>query len=551
MTDGSKTVGGAGGIGGIGGGTQGSQPADAVGAGGRKTAVAGGSAAAVGAGSQVAFLTMILSWLKGLWAMMAAMGANLLQLILAFVMFLVSKAVGFFGMIGAGVATAVNTAAGFFGMASQVAGTAIVSAANVAIGAGVTVAVAASVFTGVNLTTGAQETARADALPVDCSIELAAAVENSGEPTPGSESMMANAQIIYSVFSAWGMPDENIAGIFGNWEQESGMDPTRVQNTANTPYVVSDAEQAGAENTDNGIGLGQWTFGRNANLRTYADGHSASWGALEIQLGFMLSAAEGGNADVVRDMIANSKGTPQAAAVFFHDEWERSADASTGTREANAVRWMGLLAGWEADEALGQSILDQAGATLDGAGENAASTARQECLDGEEAVADGVLVDGGLTFEQAQAIVDLYNAEGDAFLDGRYGQYGGPGSCGTNHAENCVSLSTYFVNKYTTYQQYPWGNGIDTARTISEDTGIALTTTPVAYSVGSGPGSGPAGHTLVVVGVEGDTVTVIEAGYCAFMGRVRTMSAADMTADGWVFVNINSIMLPEGEAYSA
>lgn len=281
MTDGGKTVGGAGGIGGIGGSTQRSQPGEPVGVGGKKAAVAGGTAATVGAGSQVAFLMMVLAWLKGLWAMMAAMAMNLLQLIFAFVLFLVSKAVGFFGMIGAGIATATNAVAGFFGMGAQVAGTAAVSIANVAVGAGVSVAVVASVFTGVNLTTGAQETARADALLIDCSVELAAALDESGEPTPGSETMMANAQTIYSVFSAWGMPDENIAGILGNWEQESGMDPTRVQNTANTPYTVSDAEQAGAENTDNGIGLGQWTFGRNSNLRAYADSHSASWGALE------------------------------------------------------------------------------------------------------------------------------------------------------------------------------------------------------------------------------------------------------------------------------
>lgn len=180
----------------------------------------------------------------------------------------------------------------------------------------------------------------------------------------GSSSMMANAKIIYGAFAAWGMPNENIAGILGNWEQESGLDPTRVQRTENTPYVVSDAEQAGAEDTDNGIGLGQWTFGRNTNLRAYAAGLGASWGSLEIQLGFMLSPAEGGNADIVREMIASSKGSPQAAAAFFHDEWERSADTSTATREANAARWMGLISGWEPDEALGQRILAQSGATV-------------------------------------------------------------------------------------------------------------------------------------------------------------------------------------------
>lgn len=192
-----------------------------------------------------------------------------------------------------------------------------------------------------------------------------AAAEACAPADPSIDPSISNAETIYAVFSAWGMPDENIAGILGNWEQESGLDPTRVQRTTNTPDVVSAEEQAGAEDSNNGIGLGQWTFSRNTNLRAYAQGHGQSWGDLEIQLGFMLSPAEGGNADVVRDMIANSKGSPGAAARFYHDEWERSADASTATREANAVRWMSLIAGWEADEALGQAILHQSGATLD------------------------------------------------------------------------------------------------------------------------------------------------------------------------------------------
>ncbi len=186
--------------------------------------------------------------------------------------------------------------------------------------------------------------------------------------TASADASTASAKTIYAVFSAWGMPDENIAGVLGNWEQESGLDPTRVQRTKNTPFGVSPEEQEGAEDTANGIGLGQWTFGRNTNLRNYAAAHGKSWGDLEIQLGFMLSKAEGGNAGVVRDMIANSKGSPQAAARYFHDEWERSADTSTATREANAVQWMSRISGWEANVSLGQAILAQADATLEGKG---------------------------------------------------------------------------------------------------------------------------------------------------------------------------------------
>jgi hypothetical protein len=152
-----------------------------------------------------------------------------------------------------------------------------------------------------------------------------------------------------------------------------------------------------------------------------------------------------------------------------------------------------------------------------------------------------------MTQEEAQALVDLFNKEGDKFLDDRYGDQGGPGSCGSNHAENCVSFSTYFVNKYTTFQTYPAGDGKETAYTIARETGKQLSSTPTPYSVGSGPGSGPVGHTLVVLGVQGDKVILGEAGYCAFMGRVRVDSAARMAAEGWKFVDMSDSMLPSGK----
>ena len=46
--------------------------------------------------------------------------------------------------------------------------------------------------------------------------------------------------------------------------------------------------------------------------------------------------------------------------------------------------------------------------------------------------------------------------------------------------------------------------------------GLETSSTPTAYSVASGLGSGPAGHTFVVLGVNGDDVILGEAGYCAF-----------------------------------
>lgn len=532
------------------------------GGGNNKAAIAGASGAGVIGGGQVAFLMMIINWLKGLMMMLAAMLMNALQMIFAFIMFVVGKAIGFLASLGAGVMAAVNGVLGFFGAVANAGGTALGAVGNAIVGGATAVAVTgAMVFSGAALANGDDMTRRSDALIVDCTEETRQKlVSENASPTDVTGATNDNAKTVYSVFKAWGMPDENIAGIIGNWDMESGVDPTSVEGIFDERQTIGPRKQAawdanftgygyGSYSVEyRGIGLGQWTNGRNQNLIKYAQGHREAWYSIKTQLGFMLSAAEGSDADVVKDMIKNSQGTPQKAAVYFHNKWERSADASTAARENAAASWMGKFAGWQPDKALADSILAQSGASLGAATADATKTVLANCQTADKKkVTGGLLTDGGLDAAAAQSIANLYNAEGDAFLDGRYGQYGGPGSCGMNHAMNCVSFSTYFLNKYTTYQHYPSGNGIQTARTVAEDTGKPLSSVPQVYSVASGPTRAPEGHTLIVVGVEGDNVVTIEAGYCSFMGRVTVYSAADMAAKGWVFVNLSDMMLPSDQ----
>lgn len=212
-----------------------------------------------------------------------------------------------------------------------------------------------------------------------------------GEPADASASAMANAKLIYSVFSAWGAPDENIAGILGNFDPEGGIDPTAVEGIFDERFQIGPRKQAAWDANFTGfgygdysvefrgIGLGQWTNGRNQALLAYARALGQPWHHLEVQLGFMISPAEGGNADIVRELISTSKGSPQAAAIYFHDKWERSADDSTAVREASAARWMGLISGWGADRSLAQKILDQSGSTLGDPGASAAGSGSTGC----------------------------------------------------------------------------------------------------------------------------------------------------------------------------
>src|SRR5690606_39225851 len=108
-----------------------------------------------------------------------------------------------------------------------------------------------------------------------------------GEAGPVDATVEEQARLVYSVFKEWGMPDEDIAGILGNWDAESGIDPTSVQNFPVRTYMMTSEKQSAAQNTDNGIGLGQWTFGRNSMLRDYAADKGLDWWTLEAQLAFM------------------------------------------------------------------------------------------------------------------------------------------------------------------------------------------------------------------------------------------------------------------------
>ncbi|MFB7917090.1 phage tail tip lysozyme [Streptomyces sp. NPDC056061] len=507
-----------------------------------------GSGAAVAPHAMGVVMAMaLLNWLKSMFFAALAMLANAANAVWMLILNVVKAighaiaapflAIGSFIAKGAGVVLGVTVTAAMAPVAAAASGVVATVAAAALVG---------TVFGGVLNSTALTED-QVGKGRVNCVVN--AGNRGAGADVPASGE--ANARVVYSVLRTWGMPEENIAGILGNWSQESGIDPTSVQTFPVGTYTMTPEKEAGSKNTDNGIGLGQWTFGRNSALRGYAGSKNIDWYTIEAQLAFMAEGDNPGDVAVFRDMLGNSQGSPAAAAVHFHENWERSADDAQGIAErtGDAQMWYAKMSGWTVDPSAVDGVEDIVGGIIDSIGTGIRTIfGNCENKDGAGPVS---LKDGGMTMAEAQSFVDLFNEEGDKFLDDRYGPGGGPGSCGDNHAMNCVSLSTWFVNKYTTYQQYPVGNGIDTAYTIAADMGKKLSATPTPYSVGSGPGSGVAGHTFVVLGIQGDQVIVGEAGYCAFMGRVSVLSASQLAADGWMFVDMSDAMLPEDQVKTA
>lgn len=215
--------------------------------------------------------------------------------------------------------------------------------------------------------------ARREALQAICE-KLADEPKSRSADGNGSETSAdteANAKKAYSVLSAAGMNDQNIAGILGNWDAESGIDPTGVEGIFDEPFQVGPnkkAKLAGANltTTQIGIGLGQWTWDRGTKLMELADDKGMDWYDIETQLLYMLTTDSG--APIVQQMVDGKNDgadDPVQAAYFFHDEWERSADTPEmkARRATAAGKWYAKMAGWSVDSALADSVLSLVGET--------------------------------------------------------------------------------------------------------------------------------------------------------------------------------------------
>ena len=205
-----------------------------------------------------------------------------------------------------------------------------------------------------------------------------------GTDTTGKQDDMARK--VYAVFSYMGMNDQNIAGILGNWSQESGVDPTSVQNIYDEKYEIGPRKQAklaggGFATNSTGLGLGQWTGGRAQNLLDFAAEKHKDWYDVELQLAFMVSDKEGSDAEVVRGMAKNTNSgsdDPGAAAIYFLNSWERAGVPATENRTNAAGQWYAKMASWKGnvDTSLGSSVLALAGTSKAAADTNDEDVAR-------------------------------------------------------------------------------------------------------------------------------------------------------------------------------
>lgn len=115
----------------------------------------------------------------------------------------------------------------------------------------------------------------------------------------------------------------------------------------------------------------------------------------------------------------------------------------------------------------------------------------------------GKLVSGGMTLEQAEDFINNYTNSADTAKYLFNASRGCPGGA----LSNCVSFSTYFINKYTTANagSQLYGDGSEIiSNLLALNSGMGYGDEPRPYAVFSQPGSSlnQYGHTGVILGVD-------------------------------------------------
>lgn len=132
-----------------------------------------------------------------------------------------------------------------------------------------------------------------------------------------------------------------------------------------------------------GLGLGQWTNGRNRMLVSYAQRHGLNWYDIETQLAFMI--ADDGDAAYYRKFLREweEEPTPEQAAWVFTRKWEGNTTMAINERKLAAASWYVKISEWRrtgnVDTGYGQSIIDMAGASADQATNVAAGVQYESC----------------------------------------------------------------------------------------------------------------------------------------------------------------------------
>ncbi|MBS1058220.1 phage tail tip lysozyme [Gluconobacter kondonii] len=154
---------------------------------------------------------------------------------------------------------------------------------------------------------------------------------DTGAPDQASDS---DAQAITdNLRSKFGLNNQQIAGVLGNLQQESGLSPD-----INQGGTKGNPSSNMADDNANGWGLAQWGGSRKQGELDYAQQHSLSPGSLQANLGFMDQELEGPYSKTISDI----KGTSniQDAAKIWDQDYEQASDPEMSSRDQYAANFL-------------------------------------------------------------------------------------------------------------------------------------------------------------------------------------------------------------------
>lgn len=248
----------------------------------------------------------------------------------------------------------------------------------------------------------------------DCAASVKAVQAKAAE-IDANAVMLENAKKVYSVMKTFGLSDEQIAGMLGNWQIESGIDPTTIEGiydetqnvqgpkhqdamkdwdayvrgplsriyakngkdyTQNSGYMASDGKKYP------GIGLVQWTGGGAMNFLNFAKSLKKDWWTIDYQLAYMLAkdVPTGQYGKKFWPTYKGQSGGAGANSTWFAQYFEGNTTMAIPERAAAAEKWLAQEKSWSVDANYGNSIIAMAKDLGDVATDGAVANKLKKCV---------------------------------------------------------------------------------------------------------------------------------------------------------------------------
>lgn len=222
----------------------------------------------------------------------------------------------------------------------------------------------------------------------DCGSAVAEIVDAKAEAINSDAVTLDNAKKVWSVFHAWGLPNEQIAGMLGNWSVESGIDPAGYEGifsehfqgdgplhkkayadeTAWTMSLFADYDRQGKSinkpfyklpdgSYKPGRGLGQWTGANAKRLEDGAAANNKNWYDLDYQLAYALATPSPTGRRNYWESYKKEQGSVDDYTISFARNWEGNGGDKYSQRQAAARDWLKQMVSWQEDTAYSASVI--------------------------------------------------------------------------------------------------------------------------------------------------------------------------------------------------